>query len=133
MKEHTVLIRMHNLHYQKVSLLAVLLFYAIREGKIILVGDKENRCLLSEAVLALREGLRPLEYPHPTILCTITQMHLNYLDSPVPCLVGYWGAHADLIRSTTAAIISTPSDTPTVLIDINTMAATSKTPSKKES
>lgn len=46
---------------------------------------------MSELMMGVKATLSPIEYQYPTIFTCISERHLNYLDAPVPCLIGYWG------------------------------------------
>jgi hypothetical protein len=72
-------------------LLTLLIHYAIREYKIILIGCKENRHIMSECVIGLKTALSPIEYCYPLVFAAISEGHEDYMDAPVPCLVCYWG------------------------------------------
>jgi len=72
-------------------MLTLLLFFVIREYKVIFIGHKEHRHIMSEMMMGVKAALSPIDYCYPTVLLTASEKHNNFLDAPVPCLVGFWG------------------------------------------
>jgi len=46
---------------------------------------------MSEMMMGVKAALSPIDYCYPTVLLTASEKHNNFLDAPVPCLVGFWG------------------------------------------
>jgi hypothetical protein len=46
---------------------------------------------MSEIMLALRRVLNPIKYSYPVVMATISEAHVNYVDTPVPAMVMIWG------------------------------------------
>lgn len=130
---YTVLIRMNTLHYQPMLLLTLLLHYSIREYKIVLIGCKENRHIMSESAIALRTALAPVEYCYPLVFAAISDRHEDYMDAPVPCLVCYWGEERDCERMRGKyRRLSEEGTMPTILIDLNSFTAFNSVASEGE-
>lgn len=87
------------------------------------MSSKENKHKLSEAVLSLEASLRPLRYVNPVVLCTLTDPHCDFMDSPVPLIIGFWGTQnrlAKLVNKLKKAWKKTEfeSGVPTVMLDV---------------
>jgi hypothetical protein len=132
--DYSILIRLNTLHYHPILLLTLLIYYAIREYKIILLGYKEHRHVMSEAMLALKAALAPIDYCYPVIFSAISDHHDNFIDSPVPCLICYWGEERDCGRVRGRyKRISEDKTMPSALIDLNSLTAFSSIASEYES
>jgi hypothetical protein len=71
----------------------VLLFYfAISEFKIVLISQDHSKHIISELIIGLLTSLEPLTFIYPIVTATITPHHMEFTNSPVPLLLGLWGA-----------------------------------------
>jgi hypothetical protein len=121
---YSILIRLNTLHYQPILLLTLLMYYAIREYKIIIVGYKESRHIMSETAIALKKALSPVEYCYPLVFAAISEDHDDYMDSPVPCLVCYWGEERECAKvKSKYRRVNDEASMPSVLIDLNSLTA----------
>jgi hypothetical protein len=81
--------------------------------------------------MGLKDTLSPIEYCYPTVFVTISEKHTNYLDAPVPCLVGFWGeerACNKLVKQFSHMLYedSKSGQALCVLIDLSSMSITQK-------
>jgi hypothetical protein len=53
-------------------ILAILIYYSLSDFKIVVVGKKETRYIMSEVIIALKTALLPIEYIYPVILASIS-------------------------------------------------------------
>ena len=79
---------------------------------------------MSETAIALKQSFLPMEYCYPIIFSVVSEKNLDYMDSPVPCLICYWGdQNSELRLRDRYKQISEDKSMPSILIDLNAFVA----------
>ena len=76
---YSIIVKVNTMKFIKLSLFAVVLYFALKDFKILMVGGSDSRHVMSELVMAVRTALHPIEYSYPTILSIISESHINYV------------------------------------------------------
>jgi hypothetical protein len=74
------------------SLLTLITYLAICEFKIVLTVSKNEKYKLSDVALSMEGSLGILKYIYPVVFCCLTKDHCDFVESPVPLLIGFWGS-----------------------------------------
>jgi hypothetical protein len=132
-----VLVKVSSLQFASLSLLAVLLYYVLKDYKIILAGVKETRHIMSETVIALRQALTPIKYTYPVIATSLSEEHRDYIDAPLPSILMLWGSKSACreLSAQRRRILEKNSsfEIPAVLVDLNEKVVVGPQPSPEES
>ena len=67
------------------------MYFIFYEYKIIFLTTKGYENIISELMMALTHMLGELRYVYPVILATLTNYHVEFVNSPVPGLICLWG------------------------------------------
>ena len=72
----------------------------LNEQKVVFVSTKDKRHKISDFILSLESALHPLRYEYPVALCTLSNDHCEFLESPVPLIIGMWGSPKKVAKFT---------------------------------
>jgi len=43
-------------------------------------------------MLSIEGSLNPLKYVYPIVFCSLNKNHCDFVESPVPLTIGFWGS-----------------------------------------
>lgn len=95
---YEVRVRLSELYLSSVNIQVLMFALVMFDFKIVLMASSEHRNFISWSILSLLRCIKPLSYVSPIVISIASTRHMNFVDSPVPIIVGMWGKESTCNR-----------------------------------